>query len=741
MDKNKQALLDKTFADINKRFGKGTVMSMKDKKIEPIDVIPTGSYLLDRALGCGGWPKGRIVEIYGAESSGKCLTEDSYILTSNGYKQLGDIFKEVGLTPSAVHKTVEMKYPLINMNGREENTTHFTFNGKRPTREIMTSSGNLIKCTYNHPLRVLNSIGYQVWKKAGEIEVGDVLVSLIGTDCFGHINTEEAYVLGAIMAGRISKNSVTIKCPNSEVFEEVMKDIKKVFPKDIMKFDGLSVIISGNWVQYFKTKYGQNNEICVPNVIMMGDELSQQNFLKGFFDCKASNGNGEVTISNYRMAKEIKLMLANMGIQSTISKKSAKSWRMYITGEDFNNLIVFIGSASTDIYLKRFKNTTNNPSRKIPNIADVLISYYENIPIENRSRATDRIISDIKSGKSCGNTSIIHKLLELPCQNNDVKNHLLELANENIVYETVVSNEKGETVPTFDFAMEETHSFICESIVNHNTTVALHAIAEVQKQGGVGAIVDVEHALDPAYAAALGVNLDELILSQPDCGEDALEITESLVRSGVVDLVVIDSVAALTPRAEIDGDMGDAHVGLLARLMSQAMRKLTAAASKSGTTLIFINQIREKVGVMYGNPETTTGGRALKFYSSVRVELRKGETLKNGAEMYGHKLKAKIVKNKIAPPYKSTEMTVIWGKGIDAKEEILDLALADGIIEKGGAWFTYGDQKFQGRDNVKKYFDEHKDEFDKLAAKVTNKNITDFIPTQEEENDEYEDDI
>lgn len=271
------------------------------------------------------------------------------------------------------------------------------------------------------------------------------------------------------------------------------------------------------------------------------------------------------------------------------------------------------------------------------------------------------------------------------------------------------------------------------------SSLALHAIAEVQKQGGVGAVIDVEHALDPAYAASLGVNLDELLLSQPDCGEDALEIVEDLVRSGVVDLVVVDSVAALTPRAEIDGEMGDAHVGLLARLMSQACRKLTGVISKTNCTVIFINQVREKVGIVYGPNETTTGGRALKFYSSVRVELRKGETLKSGNEMYGHKLKAKIVKNKVAPPYKTCEMTVVWGKGIDASEEILDLALEQKLIEKGGAWFTYKGQKFQGRDNVKAFFNDNPDEFKALADRIMGMPAEDFKPTEEEMDDGEED--
>lgn len=234
------------------------------------------------------------------------------------------------------------------------------------------------------------------------------------------------------------------------------------------------------------------------------------------------------------------------------------------------------------------------------------------------------------------------------------------------------------------------------------TTVALHIVAEAQKMGGNAAFIDVEHALDPVYASALGVDIDNLLVSQPDSGEQALEIAEALVRSGAIDIIVLDSVAAMVTKAEIDGEMGDLHVGQLARLMSQAMRKLTSVISKSNCVAVFINQIREKIGVMYGNPETTPGGRALKFYSSVRIEVRKGETIKNGSEVLGARTKCKVVKNKVAPPFKECEFDIMYGQGISRVGEVLDLAVELDIVKKGGAWFSYNDTKLgQGRDNVK----------------------------------------
>jgi recombination protein RecA len=251
------------------------------------------------------------------------------------------------------------------------------------------------------------------------------------------------------------------------------------------------------------------------------------------------------------------------------------------------------------------------------------------------------------------------------------------------------------------------------------TTLTLHVIAEAQKLGGVAAFIDAEHALDPQYAAKIGVRTDELLISQPDTGEQALEIVEVLVRSGAVDVVVIDSVAALVPKAEIDGEMGDSHVGLQARLMSQAMRKLTAAISRSNTSVIFINQLREKIGVMFGNPETTTGGRALKFYASVRLDIRKIDSIKQGLDVVGNRVKVKVVKNKIAAPFRIAEFDILYNEGISYSGSVLDMAIDLKVVDKSGAWFSYGDMRLgQGRDNVRDFLRQNPDLLEEVAAKV-----------------------
>ncbi len=275
------------------------------------------------------------------------------------------------------------------------------------------------------------------------------------------------------------------------------------------------------------------------------------------------------------------------------------------------------------------------------------------------------------------------------------------------------------------------------------TTLCLHAVAEAQKAGGMAAFIDVEHALDPVYAKSLGVDVDNLLVSQPDTGEQALEIIETLVRSGAIDIVVLDSVAAMATKAEIDGDMGDAHVGVQARLMSQAMRKLTAIIGKTNCVAIFINQIREKIGVLYGNPETTPGGRALKFYSSVRIDVRKGEPLKNGSEIIGNRVKCKVVKNKVAPPFKTAEFDMIFGEGISKIGEIIDCAVEFNIIKKSGSWFSYDDVKIgQGKDKVKDFLKENTQICEEIEKKVRDEfakrasNGEEILPTEEEKKPE-----
>ena len=289
-------------------------------------------------------------------------------------------------------------------------------------------------------------------------------------------------------------------------------------------------------------------------------------------------------------------------------------------------------------------------------------------------------------------------------------------------YEQVVAIEDGGLQPTFDVVLPRTHSFVANGMLSHNTTVALHALANAQKGGGIAAFIDAEHALDPDYAKKLGVDTDALLVSQPDTGEQALEIADMLIRSGAIDVIVIDSVAALVPKAEIEGEMGDSHVGLQARLMSQALRKITGALSQTKTTAIFINQLREKVGVMFGSPETTSGGKALKFYASIRLDIRRIETLKEGTDAVGNRTRVKVVKNKMSPPFKVAEFDIIYGIGISREGSLIDLGVEQGIVRKSGAWYTYnGDQLGQGKENARSFLRENPDLANEIEKQIKEK--------------------
>jgi len=300
--------------------------------------------------------------------------------------------------------------------------------------------------------------------------------------------------------------------------------------------------------------------------------------------------------------------------------------------------------------------------------------------------------------------------------------YLRQLSAFPYTYEKVVAIEEGGLQPTFDVVLPRTHSFIANGMLSHNTTVALHAVANAQKAGGIAAFIDTEHALDPEYAKKLGVDTDAMLVSQPDTGEQALEIADMLIRSGSLDVIVIDSVAALVPKAEIEGEMGDSHVGLQARLMSQALRKITGALSQAKTTAIFTNQLREKVGVMFGSPETTSGGKALKFYASVRLDVRRIETLKDGTDAVGNRTRVKVVKNKCAPPFKVAEFDILYGVGISREGSLIDLGVEQGIVRKSGAWYTYGgDQLGQGKENARSFLRDNPDLANEIEKRIKEK--------------------
>lgn len=752
MDEGKKKALEEAMKTIEKSYGKGAAMRLGDKPPVQMESTSTGSMLLDEALGIGGYPKGRIIEIYGPESSGKCLVPQTKILTPTGYKTITEIFKENGLDTVNTKKEVEVNYPLINKNGDIEETTHFVFNGKREVFETKTKTGRIINSTAKHPLCVIDENGLIVWRYTYQLKAGDVLVGRKGNMCFPETNLiseDEATLIGMFVADahfaekRLSftNNSKEIKefyeknVLNIEEFKELThKSYKQANyeSSQSMEYHLNSLEKVSGFYERIGIKTGTAKDKSVPPVILNSGKEVQIAFLKGYFDCECHisdvNLNIEVMSASYQLLDEIQLMLNNLGIVSFLSEKIVKGceqnhyYRLDIYSHNvlkFNDLIGFISKSRKETMSKCLNGNSYNWEERIPNIEKLVVSYCNSLNKSDKSGKWCDWLNDIVTKPIQVAKDKLEALLETDSPNKQLKDLLLTYLDDNLYFDPVLSIEKKAAVPTFDFAMSTTHTFIAEGIINHNTTLTLHAIAEAQKKNGVCAFIDAEHALDPKYAKNLGVDTENLIVSQPDTGEQALEICEAFVRSGAVDLVVIDSVAALVPRAEIEGDMGQSHVGLQARLMSQALRKLAGVIHKTNTTVIFINQIREKVGVMFGSPETTSGGRALKFYASVRLDIRKRETLKDGTDMIGSKTKVKVVKNKVSPPFKEVEFDIMFGLGIDTYGEVVDLGVTKGIVDKAGSWFSYKGEKLgQGRENVKTYFKDNDEIYQEIRKEI-----------------------
>jgi len=625
--------LELALAQIDKQFGKGSVMRLGDEARAPIEIIPTGSIALDVALGIGGYPRGRVVEIYGPESSGKCLTADTYVWTSRGLETVAELFERCGQPVSCTSRVTDVREQgvrMVNERGELEAVAALTHNNRKPVRKIRLRSGRCVMVTDNHPLRVMSERGYVVWRKAADIEPGDIVVSAM----FGAVQAaegdglseDEAVLLGYLIAeGSLSyRERIRFTNWDPEVAADFARVAESVLDVKVRSYYGKEHDIPGTAVRtLFADRYGLDYVTAegkkVPSCVRTAGHKAQRAFLSalfegdGWIDKSATIG---LASASEQLVREVQLMLYGLGIPTTMSSSFNKKYER-------NYWTVTINPASAGLFLaeigfrseRRDRQVAANfrPSaraaqfRNIPNLAGLIKDLRDDCAGD---RQFDTIAGDLfrtDMNLSCS----AHRLRELvawcderagqlPTSSRAIIAYLRELVDAPYTYETVESVENGGRQPTFDVVLPETHSFIANGMLSHNTTVALHAVANAQKAGGIAAFIDAEHALDPDYAKNLGVDTDALLVSQPDTGEQALEIADMLVRSGALDILVIDSVAALVPRAEIEGEMGDNHVGLQARLMSQALRKITGALSNSGTTAIFINQLREKIGVMFG---------------------------------------------------------------------------------------------------------------------------------------------
>lgn len=716
----KSETVDDVIKIIRKKHGNTSIQCMGDGPavLSSDDVISTGSFHVDRALGIGGFPKGRIVEIYGPEGGGKCLTSDSLCLSEHGLLTITELFNKLGHETFCVNKVCEAHVELLNEDGKLENTSHITFNNKRKIFNIKTNHGFSIKVTGNHPLKVLHN-GYLVWKKAKNIKSGDTVAISRGHNLYGSktLTEHEARFLGYIIADG------TLSYQNRTAFTNSDPEVVKLFTKDAallgapeIKQYGIDYHINS---QDFRTQLYKDYLLDyvvadgkeVPLCIRSADENTQRNFLKGYFELECSihpeSTKVEVISASSRLMQQIQLILLNKGILSTIRPKWNEEYkktyhRLSIRGQnciEFCNWINFDTTERQNKVSQLEAKNANSTMDAVPGLSDQLDALIRDV---DATRETWKLVEDYigPNKKSEITHSQLRKCMEhleqttLGASAEIISRNFGNILQKNYLYEKVDTVEEFAEEPTFDVVMPNTHSFIANGFVNHNTTLAVSVIAACQKAGGKAGFIDAEHALDGSLVTAVGADLKNLFVSQPDYGEQGLDILQMMLESKQFDIVVVDSVAALTPKAEIEGEMEDQHMGIQARMMGKALRKITGLAAQAGTLVIFINQIRMKIGVMFGSPETTPGGNALKFFTSIRLDIRRIGAVKDKEDIIGNKVKVKILKNKLAPPFKTIETELIFGHGFNKEGELLEMAREMDVIELAGSRYKYSGQEF-----------------------------------------------
>jgi protein RecA len=752
----RDAALEMAVHQIERAHGKGAIMRLgEDGSRFNVETVSTGSLALDLALGVGGLPRGRIVEIYGPEGSGKCLTADTYLWTDRGLETVAELFGRCGQPATCTARITdvsELGVRAVNERGELEPVAALTHNNRRPVLKLQLRSGRTIAVTHNHPLRVVGNDGFIVWRQAGRIVPGDTVVSA----AFGAVEAasgdglgeDEAVFLGYLVAeGTLSdERRVSFTNWDPEVGEEFTRLAESLFGVTAKNYYDKEYHLGGKELraelaERYDLDYVTAHGKKIPRCVRTAGHKIQRAFLSALFE-----GDGWIDRSStigfasasQQLAQEVQLLLYGFGIPATLSPRRNERydrdyWTVTINPAVAHRFLDEIGFRSRRRRVQveaNFRRSGHEPrSESVPHLAPLLRTLRDDV---GGDRDFDKLFHDLTRtdiSLECSRARLARVVAwgseredRLSSSGRAILGYLRDLVRSRYTFETVTAVEDAGEQPTFDLVMPRTHSFVGNGILNHNTTVSLHVVAEAQKAGGLVAFVDAEHALDPTYSRAVGVDVDNLLVSQPDTGEQALEIADTLVRSGAMDVIVVDSVAALVPRAEIEGEMGDAHVGLQARLMSQALRKLAGNVNRSRTILIFINQLREKIGVQFGSPETTPGGRALKFYSSVRLDVRRIDALKDGAEVVGSRVRVKVVKNKVSAPFRKAEFDIQYGTGISKEGSLLDVAIDEGIVRKSGAWFIYGDDQLgQGRENAKKFLSENPDIAAEIELKIKDK--------------------
>ena len=708
--------LETALAQIERQFGRGSIMRLGDEARAPIEVIPTGAISLDIALGIGGLPRGRVVEIYGPEGSGKALALDTPIPTPKGWTTMGELSpgEEVFAGDGSLTR-VTFATPVM--------TGHECF-------RVRFSDGAEVIADADHQWVTTTLWGRTERWSPAVVTTRDMAATLRARDGHALNHAIEAcgpleypaqellvspYTLGAWL-GDGATDAASITCVDPEILDEIRRDGYTVHHNNPGQHDR---------ALRYRIALLPEKPVC----LLAGPRCSPSGAVLARGLCAnhyaSERGNGRIGEWPLRPAVSVHTQLRELGV---LGNKHIPE--RYLHASVAQRLALLQGLMDTDGTVSTGGSGTGQGSGaarcEFSVVSERLAKDVRELLLGLGIKVTLHEGPAVLRGRVTGTRYRLGFQTDLPVfrlPRKAVRLAPLRTRRAKLRYVTAV--EPVASVPVRCIQVDHpSHTYLAgrECILTHNTTVALHAAASAQKNGGIAAFIDAEHALDPEYAKKLGVDTDALLVSQPDTGEQALEIADMLVRSSAIDVIIIDSVAALVPRAEIEGEMGDSHVGLQARLMSQAMRKLAGALNQTKTTAIFINQLREKVGIMFGSPETTSGGRALKFYSSVRLDIRRIETLKDGTDAVGNRTKVKVVKNKLAPPFRTAEFDILFGVGISKEGGLIDLGVEQGIVRKSGAWYTYeGDQLGQGKENARNFLRDNPDLANEIEKKIKEK--------------------
>ncbi len=779
---DKQSGLDEALEEIKQRFGDGAIMQLSGVRAVHVDSVPTGSIAIDLALGVGGMPRGRIIEIYGGESSGKCVKSDTII------------FSELGMLPISSLGNIKVpefqeKEIFVYSENCYEKTSHFYNGGAKNTIKVKTRYGYEIEGTPNHRVRILDENGNYIFRRLDELQEFDFVAIQRGQNCFGkgvdltdfeervwqkeksamntskkdfknfQLTKEMARLMGYLVGdgtctnNGFTKNNIQITVAQDEVEKDINNICRKLFgelPKitrDKRTKNTKSLRIHNAkaraFLHYAGLGWWKSGDKEIPWSILCSPKEIVANFLMGLFECDGGPTKNGYTIEfaskSERLARMVQTVLLNFGIISKVTAKYNKKYNRFyyyldIDGQKdkktFIKEIGFISEYKQDklrYWLRNIKQFTTNCD-VIPYLNKKLTDFLEEyrLKIKSTHRKDWDLFRDYiprERGFSQLSYERLERILKYFSDGHNLPQYqeLESLLGLGFFWDKIVKKESSQSY-VFDFTVPSNATFCGNGFVNHNTTLALHVLAEAQKKGGVCAFIDAEHAMDPDYAKKIGVDMDKLLISQPDSGEQALQIVETLVRSKAVDVIVIDSVAALTPKAEIEGEIGDQHIGRQARLMSQTCRKLAGIVDQTKTIVIFLNQIRMKIGVIFGNPEVTPGGMALKFYASVRINLTRMAQIKKGEDSIGSRIKAKIVKNKVAAPFKTAEFDIYFNEGISKAADIVNTGLKFDVVKKTGSWFQFNEHKLgQGIDGAKEFLQANKKIEDEIRKAIFDK--------------------